>query len=166
MITTRGKTVISLFTGLLAEHFFQQNTLIHSLLEISGGVLVFSGLFCFWETEREQEHLCCLWPSKWNGQDTKQLHAICILNLKHCVLFLVTRIANEKRSQLLLELSLDVSHLLDFTAVALVFSFSLVFLEIRVILTTTHTSLGSKPCLSLLCYWYFSPMTIQRYSHS
>lgn len=47
MTTTRGKTVISLFTGLLSELLFQQNTLIHSLLEISGGVLVFSGLFWF-----------------------------------------------------------------------------------------------------------------------
>lgn len=77
MITTRGKTVISLFTELLAELLFQQNTLIHSLLDISGGVLVFSGLFCFWETEREQGHLCCVCPGKWNGQNTKQIRAIC-----------------------------------------------------------------------------------------
>lgn len=82
------------------------------------------------------------------------------------LLFLVTWIVNEKRSQLLLELSLDIPHLLDFTAVALVFSFSLVFLGVKVMLTTTPTSLCSKPCLPLLCYWCFSPTTMQRCSHA
>lgn len=97
MTTTRGKTVISLFTGLLSELLFQQNTLIHSLLEISGGVLVFSGLFWFWEKERASTSLLCVtWWMKWAGHKT----ALCYLHPESEALCIVLGNMNSKQKKI------------------------------------------------------------------
>lgn len=127
---------------------------------------VFWCFLVYFDFERETERastssLCCPWPGKSNEQDTKQLPAICILNLNKtlCIGFGNTNSSSGKWITVIVRKGLlDIltfSSFLDFTAAALVICFFLVILRIK----CSDTNYSNYPLLWVLNLAYHHCVT-------